>query len=187
MNKRKHNLIIISILFALLLGVLFLLISMPSADKDEPQTDNTPVLENIINTSDKKIVSVTVKNSSGTYDIISKERDDKQVYVLSGANEGKTSENMTSTFIESIINLKPSQVIEENSNDLSIYGLDESRAELTVNFDNNDKIVLNLGNDAPLSKGSYIRVNDESKVYLISEVDKEIFLNDEHFYMTNEE
>ena len=45
--------------------------------------------------------------------------------------------------------------------------------------------MLFLGDDAPLSKGAYMKISDDSKVYLISQADKEIFLNEQSFYQEN--
>ena len=77
MTRRKHNLIIVSILLALLLGLLFLLISMPAPDKSTSTEETTPTFENIINATDRKIVNVAVKNSQESYEI-------KSVYSVNG-------------------------------------------------------------------------------------------------------
>ena len=181
MTKRKHNLIIVSILLALLLGLLFLLISMPAPEKSASTEETTPTFENIINATDKKIVNVVVKNSKESYEIKSETRDDKQVYILSGQDESKTSQSNVGAMFDTLVNLQPTQII-EGSEDLSTYGLTESNAELNITFENNEKITLFLGNDAPLSKGAYTKVSGDSKIYLISQTDKEIFLNERNFY-----
>lgn len=184
MTKRKHNLIIVSILLALLLGLLFLLISMPAPDKSISTEETKPTFENIINATDRKIVNVAVKNSQESYEIKSESKDDKQVYILSDQDESKTSQSNASVLFDTLINLKPTQII-EGAEDLSTYGLTESNAELTITFENNEKIMLFLGDDAPLSKGAYMKISDDSKVYLISQADKEIFLNEQSFYQEN--
>ena len=181
MTKRKHNLIIVSILLALLLGLLFFLISMPAPEKNASTEEIKPTFENIIDMTDRKIISVAVKNPQESYEIKSETKDDKQVYILSDQDESKTSQSNASAMFDTLINLKPTQVI-ENAEDLSTYGLAESNAELTVTFENNEKVTLYLGNDAPLSKGTYMKIAGSSKIYLISPTDKEIFLNEKSFY-----
>ena len=92
--------------------------------------------------------------------------------------------HLKAMLFDTLINLKPTQII-EGAEDLSTYGLTESNAELTITFENNEKIMLFLGDDAPLSKGAYMKISDDSKVYLISQADKEIFLNEQSFYQEN--
>lgn len=181
MTKRKHNLIIISILFVLLLGLLSLLISMPAPEKDTSTEKYAPTFENIIDTKGKKIVNVAIKNSQESYEIKSEIKDNKQIYILSKLDEAKTSQSNARELFDTLINLKPINVIED-AEDLSVYGLSEHKAELTVTFENNEKITLYLGNDAPLSKGSYMKTADDSRIYLITSTDKEIFLNEMNFY-----
>ena len=103
--------------------------------------------ENIINATDRKIVNVAVKNSQESYEIKSESKDDKQVYILSDQDESKTSQSNASVLFDTLINLKPTQII-EGAEDLSTYGLTESNAELTITFENNEKIMLFLGDDA---------------------------------------
>lgn len=181
MKKRKHNLIIVSILLVLLLGLLFLLVSMPAPEKSTSTEETKQTFENIINVKDRKIINVAVKNSQESYEIRSETKDDKQVYILSDQDESKTSQSNAGAMFDTLINLKPTQIIDDVE-DLSTYGLAESCAELTVTLEDNEQITLCLGNDAPLSKGTYMKVLGNSKVYLISQTDKEIFLNEQNFY-----
>ncbi len=185
MKQRKYNLIIAVILLVLLLAIFFVLISMPAA-KDDNDIPDSQVLENIIDMKDKKISHITVKNPLGSYEIGLKTKDGEDEYLLLGEDDNKTSKTATQTLVESIINLKPVQIVQEEAKNLSLYGVDKGQATLKVDFDNNDTIVLKLGNDAPLSKGAYLVVNGEVKVYLINMTDKEIFLNEKDFYKNQE-
>lgn len=185
MTKRKYNLIIISILFVLLLGLLFFLISMPASEQSAHIENSTQTFENIVKTSDKKIINVAVKNAQESYEITAENKDEKEIYILSGKTAEQTSQSNASVVFDSLINLKPTQIIEE-PNDLATYGLAENIAELTITFENNEKITLQLGIDAPLSKGTYMKVANDSKIYLIGQTDKEIFLNEKVFYQEEE-
>lgn len=187
MLKRKHNLIIVSVIFVLLLGVLFLLISLPnSSDENKPENENVQTFDSIVNMSDKKISSIVVQNSSGTYKVEVKTAEDKEVYTISGKPDDKVSQSLVKVLLEDIINLKPIQIVSEDDKDLSVYGLDKSEANIVITFDNGEEVKLIIGNDAPLSKGSYMMKENESKIYLISPTDKEMFFNDENFYIEKE-
>ena len=54
MTKRKKNLVIVTMLFALFLGLVFLLISLPMAKDDAEKEDATQVFANLIETTGKK-------------------------------------------------------------------------------------------------------------------------------------
>lgn len=182
MRRRKNTLIVVSALFALLLGLLFFLISMPAPEKDVSLDTSSVSFENIVKVSeDKKISSVAVKNQKEDYEIKAESKDDKQVYAVAGWEEGKTSQSKAEALYDSLINLKPTQKIDDAS-DLSGYGLDNPAAEVTVTFSNDEKMKLLLGSDAPLGKGAYVRVEGDEGVYLIDTADKEIFLNEQGFY-----
>lgn len=182
MKKQKNNLIIISILLILLLVLLFFLISLPAAEKNDLLSEKTQTFDNIIDMSNGKIMTVSIKNLQDNYEFNIENKEDKNVYILSGFDENKTSQSNAATLYDSVVNLKPVEVI-DNVEDFSIYGLSESSINLTVTFDNDKKITLILGNDAPLDKGSYIKIINDPKVYLISKSDKEIFLNEKEFYL----
>lgn len=187
MKKQKNALIVVSIIFVLLLGLLFLLISMPAPEKNASLDISSVAFENIVKvTDDKKIANIVVKNQNGDYEIKVESVDDSQVYAVAGLEEGKTSQSKAEVLYDSLINLKPTQKIDD-SKDLSAYGLDAPAAEVTVTFSNNEKTTLFLGNDAPLGKGAYIRVEGDETVYLVDTTDKEIFLNEQGFYQKNEE
>lgn len=187
MRRRKNTLIVVSALFALLLGLLFFLISMPAPEKDVSLDTSSVSFENIVKvTEDKKIVSVAVKNQREGYEIKAESKDDKQIYVVDGWEEGKTSQSKVEALYDSLLNLKPTQKIDDAS-DLTAYGLDNPAAEVTVTFSNDEKMKLLLGSDAPLGKGAYVRVEGDEEVYLIDAADKEIFLNEQEFYQEKEE
>lgn len=187
MRRRKNTLIVVSALFALLLGLLFFLISMPAPEKNASLDTSSVSFENIVKlTEDKKIASVAVKNQKEDYEIKAESKDDKQVYAVAGWEEGETSQSKAEALYDSLVNLKPTQKIDDAS-DLSAYGLDNPAAEVTVTFSNDEKLKLFLGSDAPLGKGAYVRVDGDEEVYLIDTTDKEIFLNEQEFYQEKEE
>lgn len=182
MTKRKQNLVIVSLLFALLLVLVFLLVSLPMAKDDSAKEETAQNFSSLIDTTDKKIVNIAVKNELGEYEVRIDEKDGKQVYTLDGLDANETAQSSASVLVESLTNLRPTQVIDEDDLDLSMYGLNSVEAQLTVSFDNGEKTILSLGADAPLSQGSYAKVEGDAKVYLIALGDKEIFLNEKSFY-----
>lgn len=186
MLKRKNTLMIVSLIFVLLMGLLLYLVSMPAPSKLDSSDVPAQTYDSIVSITDKKIVKISIKNSQESYEISSEQKEDKQMYILSGQDETKTSQSNARALFDSVINLKPTQIIDDIE-DLSAYGLEEVNEELTVTFDNGEKITLYLGVEAPLSKGVYMRVSGDEKVYLINQMDAEIFLNEKSFYQEKEQ
>ena len=90
---------------------------------------------------------------------------------------------MLEIFMDTLKNMKPLQIVDETSEELSKYGLDHENASINIVFEDGTNMTLKLGNDAPLSQGAYMLSGIDGKVYLILESDKEIFLNTKEFYL----
>lgn len=56
-------------------------------------------------------------------------------------------------------------LVEENSNNLTTYGIDSSKTTLTFINDEGASNTLILGDEAPLSKGIYV-CNDNNKIFI---------------------
>lgn len=184
MKKQIQNIIICSVILALLLGVFFLVVSLPPREESnisssEKANTFAPFLENV----NEKISSVLVENSSEKFTIEISNQDGKLIYNINNLESNKTSSpSSLQTFMSELINISPVQTVESGTSDLKKYGLEKEAAKITVNFADGTNKIFKLGNEAPLSIGYYLRINDENTVYLISTSNAEIFLNNKEFY-----
>lgn len=185
MKKQVQNVIIASVILALLIGILFFVLSLPADKKSdtsisEPSYSAEPFLKNSLD----NISSVLIENNSGTFEIEVSTQGDNKTYNIPNLESSKTaSQSSLEMFINQLINISPAQTVETDANNLKKYGLEPETSKITVKFKDNTNKIFKLGNQAPLSIGTYLRFNNEKTVYLISIPDAEIFLNSKDFYI----
>ncbi|MDQ5983339.1 MAG: hypothetical protein RUMPE_00348 [Eubacteriales bacterium SKADARSKE-1] len=184
MKKQTQNIIMACIILGLLLGVFFLVVSIPPSK--EPNTSSSETVNTIspfLENTSYNISSVVVENNSEEFAIEVLNQDGKRVYNIDNSDPNKTpSQSILQTFMGELINISSIQIVENDTTDLKKYGLEDESAKITVNFADGTNKVFKLGNEAPLSIGYYLRINDENTVYLISKSNAEIFLNNKEFY-----
>lgn len=180
MNKGTKTLIFLSIVLILFIGI-FVASSRVEKNKtdDNIQQNNNSISLGI---SDKNIDFVNVKNQSDQYTVKVGRDEGKETYLILNENR-EVSQSMLEIFMDTLKNMKPLQIVDETSEELSKYGLDNENANIDIVFEDGTNMTLKLGDDAPLSQGAYMLSGKDRKIYLILESDKEIFLNTKEFYL----
>ncbi len=187
LKKQIHNIVICSVILTLLIIIMILLISKPNEELTETQTsENVNVLSPFIQKNLNEISCVYVKNSEGEFTIYAKSTDDETVYTIPDLDPEKISKKNMEDFLNGILILSPIQIANNDASDLSIYGLDKEKATITVSDVNDEKYIMRLGDAAPLAMGSYLKIGDENKVYLISPFNSELFKHDKNFFIEEE-
>ena len=200
MNKATKKLIFGSIFFTFVVGIFFVLNFYLKNVKDSyggfsaKETSSSNNNAKIIPETYKKLVCVNVKNTSGEFEIrVEKSDNDADNYFIL-KKDGKVIDDSiieklkVKSFIEEILELTPIKTLENCSNDLSKYGLDQSnsKAIIELTFDENKTKKLVLGNEAPLSVGYYLKdIDFEDKVYLITQHSAELFFYKLENYLVN--
>ena len=200
MTKTIKKIILGLIFFIFVSGTFFLLNfylkNVKDSSKEFSAVENSiSKNEKIIPETYKKLVCVNVKNVSGEFEIRVKEsgNSDTDDYLFLKKDSKLVDDSIfekskVKSFIEEILELTPIKTLENCSNDLSKYGLDQSNSkaiiELTFDEDKTKKLVL--GNEAPLSVGYYLKDKDfEDKVYLITQHSAELFFYKLENYLVN--
>lgn len=200
MTKTIKKIILGLIFFIFVSGTFFLLNfylkNVKDVSKEFSAVENSlSKNEKIIPETYKKLVCFNIKNVSGEFEIRVKEsgNSDTDDYLFL-KKDGKVIDDSiieklkVKSFIEEILELTPIKTLENCSNDLYKYGLDQSNSkaiiELTFDEDKTKKLVL--GNEAPLSIGYYLKDKDfEDKVYLITQHSAELFFYKLENYLVN--
>ncbi len=183
MKSNVKLLIVAAAILAVLAGataILMLTGSEDSQEEAEETTASSEVLSRLIyDKNPDKIGNIHIKNSTGEFDI--KKYADKAWFIP----EFVTLPHNTSALTD-ILNCAASvtsqQVAAENSDDMSVYGLSEPRAEVTITFDDDDKI-LYIGSDSPSPGLTYMRFKDENTVHAVNTSDIDCFLNDKFSFI----
>ena len=118
------------------------------------------------------VSKVEVKNNSDSYTVEMKSEDSYSVEGLDGFDLNKTS---ISALKSDSAGVAATQLVKEQAEDLSIYGLDSPKAEATITYKDGETLSLAVGNEAAGDAGTYVTVNGESRVYLFNSAKVDTF------------
>ncbi|HHY81219.1 MAG TPA: DUF4340 domain-containing protein [Clostridiales bacterium] len=177
--RRKRSLIILLAVLVLLSGTYVFLVNRPQ--KEEPD-ESKPVIE-ISKFDREKIVRMTIKNSN--IDELVFETETRIVEEDNGEN-GEDSEpkeekvwvtrkpypveliqTKVTDLARTFSSLTADQIVEEEPEDLSIYGLDKPSATGTAELDDGTKVTLFLGNKTAEGSTYYLMKDGDPKVYTV--------------------
>jgi len=164
--KLYKNIIVIFVVLALLAGGLAIVKNLPDNEKEHITSPNNQTIEyiDVLRISAKDIIKVSVKTEENQY-TVSK---DGNSFVLSDSKNIKISEQALQSLINSCSYIYAEKVIEENADDISIYGLSSPKSTVSIALSDGTERVLFVGNETIDGTGSYIKLSDSDKVYIKS-------------------
>lgn len=183
MKKQISYIIIAAVLLAVLVVALVLLLNMPDNKDDSSSTsDNTATT--LIEQTVSDIEIITVDNSGGKYTLMGYASKDESTVESSGETSTVTTTEMIFTMqgydtylvdkdkSDSLAydcsNLVASKTVNSKNNPDSDYGLDKPRATVTISFSDGSKKTIKVGNTVPGVESAYVRIDDQSKIYVVS-------------------
>jgi len=158
--KFYRNAIILVVIVALLAGAYVLVRNIKA---NQPGTSETKQYDKLTDFISTDIESVTLKNKSGTFVIVKKDED----WALSEPADIRYDSSVLSSIVINSASIVADKVIEEDAQDLSIYGLDDP-AIVTVKSKDGTSVTLEIGNQTPTGGGYYTKLQGKNKVYMIS-------------------
>lgn len=195
--KRNTKLLIGAGVGAGLLGIaLAVVLMLPSDNKDSNVKSSEPESVLLYDKNGYVPEDITIRNTGGEYEIIgykyssiqqSKTDDESSssnlvinsdvstdsdseipiIYTMQDYPQELLSKKMTDKLYKDCLYLAAKKVIDTSGNNYSEYGLEEPRAEVTIIFDDNSTKSFSLGDDAPDDAGVYVRMSDDSTVYVV--------------------
>ena len=166
--KKNIKFLILGIISLIVLIVTLLLINLKSNnDLEHISNDSGGQIIKIFDKNFNDITSVNIKNSSGEFTIDATYDQDNPLYKIDNiALDKQPSQSIIKTFMHELINLIPSKIVEETSEELNKYGLEHPNSSIKVTFKDNSYKILNLGNEAPLSLGNYLTKDQENSLLI---------------------
>lgn len=195
MNKKK-TLIIVVAAAVVLVGVMFLLIFLPNggADNGAASPDEAPAVElsvdadgihqvHVERDKDGKIAgdtsgalmeyvpadikTVHLENSKGTLDVVSETPEgEATVYTIKGLEEFDIQTGVPDYIASASSSLKFISIAGLDDGG-SEFGFDKPVAVATVTYTDDTKSIITIGNDAPQSKGTYVKFGSGDEIYLV--------------------
>jgi hypothetical protein len=159
--KKLWSLLALVLTFVILIGSYFYIKNKPAkvTTPDEPAKVTTEQLLKL----DKDKISKMVLTSKASELIIEKKNNQ---WVATGTS-AKLNQNTVDGIASSFVELTSDKLIEENSSDLTKYGLKEPSVTAKVVLQGGEEKIVYLGNKTPTATGYYLMVKDINKVYTV--------------------
>lgn len=171
--KKNIRIMIISVAaVVVLVAMLVILMNLPSSGGNDASDAASSTAISLNTKTADDISKVEVKNDGGSYWVDLKNADSYQVEGLDGFALNTTS---LSALKSDCAGVSATQVVEEQADDLSIYGLDNPKAQATITYKDGETLTIAVGNQAAGNAGTYATVNGEKKVYLFNSTKVDTF------------
>lgn len=164
-NLRKFSRTLIAALIFVLLGgyLYFFQIRKPG---DEEKQRVFPAF------NERQIVEIDLKYPSYTLVI---RKDEDKWFVFEDTKRFKVDDKIISNMVKNISQMKIEKVVSEDAKDLAGFGLDSPEAEVHAKTREREYRIL-IGIESPTGSGTYVRVDDGSRIILVNENSVEGFL-----------
>lgn len=163
-------LIAAGVLLALGAVLAVLLLTKP---KDEPlatvSVPNTGAGAYITDKTASEVVSVTVRNDSGTYTFVRQKKTDDDYYWTSGDLKGvPQSDTAVKSFITQLAGLAQVSMVEEDPTDYEKYGLKAPKATAELKFEDGTGMTMRFGIQNPADESNVYFRDEEDRVRLVN-------------------
>lgn len=149
-------------------GMLAILIALGAylyfVDSTKTPSDDAEKKDKVFTVEADKIDEIAVKSESGERTTLKKTGNDWQIVQPVGA---KPDDAEVSGLTSNLSRLEIQRVIDENASDLSAYGLEPARVEVSFKADGKQQ-AIHIGQKTPPGTDLYARLPDQKKVFLIS-------------------
>lgn len=183
MKKQISYIVIAGVLLAVLIGALVFLLTLPDKEDDSSST-STDTTTTLIEQATSNIEKIVVDNSGGKYTLMgydakvestiessgetSTVTTTEMIFTMQGYDKYTVDKDKSDSLAYDCSNLISSRTVNSKNNPDSDYGLDNPRATVTVSFLDGSEKTIKVGNDIPGGESAYIRIGDESKIYVVS-------------------
>ena len=163
--KLHKNILIILLVLVLLACALVLVNKLPD-NKEEPKQEETQKTEyiDVFRVKSDDIINISVVTQKSSYSV-SKNGNELS---LSDSSNIKINNQALSSLLNTCSYVYAEKIVTEKEEDSSVYGFLNPTATVTVSLKNGDKKVLQIGNKTIDTSGCYMKLSDDSKIYIKS-------------------
>lgn len=160
MAKQKTLILAGSIIILLLAAAAAFLLKAEPANTDKKDKDEIFYLQK----RDMMEVSyISVENEHGFYDV----RQQGGGFTLYDIPAELVNGEYLQLLLDETSKIAVKEKAADDPEDLSIYGLDQPKTTVTVDYTDNTSVKLLLGQEEPLSDGVYVKLEGDKSVYLM--------------------
>jgi hypothetical protein len=164
---KKLRLLLILIGLILLLTAAFFLLPrllpkfLPGINRADPQAGGNLLSEHVI----EDLREIHVKNEYDEYSLWQQDGD----IVFADLPLEQTNLEYMGFLMDTSARVEYEILAAEDEANLSLYGLENPRAEVTIHYSNGEAISLCFGEDEKISRGTYFSIKGKRDVYLMSQ------------------
>ena len=167
-KKLKPVIIMGSVALALIIIYVLLRVFLPSVENSDEKVNSIE----IFNFQANSVLSCQIDNKKDSYTILRKV---EKTYKIKGKEDCPVDDTSVYDFLEEFSSLSAVKLIEENSEKLDDYGLQEAGATMVVSTKNKN-YKIEIGNEST-SGSYYFKLGDNNNVYLLDSDFAEKVLN----------
>ncbi len=189
--KSKIKLILVFGIIVVLLAAAIVVLKITDKTAEEDADTNTASTAEVTSQllydkSPYDISTIDITNEAGSYVIERIDANSIQFWTILEMYQAPIDYTIIDSTLSAAATLTSQQVVTDNADDLSIYGLTEPRAKVKTTFTDTQSTVkeLYIGNDTPKSGKVYVCFAGENTVYTVNTADVSCFLNDKFYYVT---
>ncbi|MGI5895586.1 MAG: DUF4340 domain-containing protein [Oscillospiraceae bacterium] len=174
MSKKIKALIIGGVLLVVLIGVLVLLLLLNQGEGETSSSSSSTSTIVAVEKNVSNVTNVTIKNQKDEISINQEEDGTYTVEALRGIAADQTD---TKTVFSKSAVVEAMKIISESPEDLEEYGLSEPKTTVTVHMNDGTSYEIYVGILSPLGDGYYVMVQDDPKLYLVSQANLSVICN----------
>lgn len=176
MRKNTKRLLAGSVAVILLGGLYAGIMHLP-----DPEDSSEPQSVELISIDTSKLSQVHVTIGTEEYTIQCSHTDNKTAYSMAGTDQADYSDSLLQELAEQACSVS-GQLIAENCDDLSEYGLSDSNNTVEITDTDNKTTILTLGLSNDVLGGTYCRAGDSNTVYLLDSNTVEALSQKQSYY-----
>lgn len=186
MKSNIKLLIAVAVALVILCGAVVVLMVTGDSQENTPEETTTattaPLSKLLYDKDPASIENIHIKNETGEYDLKKYADDAWFIPDFVGHNHDTAAVSKTLSAAATVTSEK---VAAESAADLSVYGLDVPKAEVTITFADSGNTVkkLFIGAEAPTGDYSYAMFEGETTVHALDTAAIDCFFNDKFSYI----
>ena len=163
MTRQKTLIVIGLVVIALLAAAAAMLLKAPPAKDTEGKDKGAEDVFSLLEHDMDEVSHISVKNENGVYGV----KQEEGGFMVSDIPAELVNTEYLQLLLDEAGRIAVQEKVSDSPRDLSVYGLDHPRAVVDIDYTDNTKAQLLLGQEEPLSDGVYVRLSGDDSVYLM--------------------
>lgn len=159
--KKVRSIIVVLVLLVVLVGA-YVYVSLNQKDENIEESTTSAATIELAAFDASSIVKIEMKSSERTL-LLEKEED---IWIMNNNKDVEASQTLIGTVADTLSDIQATQLVEENAQDLSVYGLDNPY-KTTITLSDGTTHTFLLGDEVPTGYSYYFALDGSNDVYIV--------------------